>query len=688
MSEKKKEISKKALKEFLSEAEDVIEKLNQDLLRLDAGGKEGTVAPDLINEIFRSAHSLKGLSGMFGFTDLSSLSHELESMLDKLRLGKIRMTPSLLDLLFEAVELLRRLVEHTSGGFEEADARDVKAMVARLEEGVVEKDASGQKGPLDEIEIDPGVLNVLTEYEEHRLEENIRLRRRIYEVHAKFDLLTFDQSLRELTSKLKQLGEVITTLPSANPSKESEIEFEIVLGSQAGETELRAALDRLDATLVEVPYRDQASRREQPEFAAAPMAIEEPDLADEEKSDESVSSLKSVSETVRVDIRKLDYLMNLVGELGLVRSNVSKVAEEMTGGSGSASSSRDLRKITKEFDRKLSELQAGVMDVRMVPLRQVFDKLSRIVRKTSRDVGKSVRLEVEGADTELDKLIIEELVDPLMHVVRNAIDHGLESTAVRVAQGKPPEGTIRIKASQQGNHVVIEVEDDGRGMRPDEIYRTAVSKGLIGPDAQLSDREILDLTLLPGFSTKEKVTEVSGRGVGLDIVKENISKLSGIINIDSEPGKGTRLSMVLPITLAIIQALLLEVRGRRYAIPLNSVLECLTVGREEIQTIERREVLQLRDTILPLVRLDSFFRLPGSEERPEKSFVVVAGMAEHRLGIVVDRLRDRQDIVIKSIGKPLQNVPGIAGATELGDQQTVLVIDVSALIEESIRRRE
>jgi two-component system chemotaxis sensor kinase CheA len=312
----------------------------------------------------------------------------------------------------------------------------------------------------------------------------------------------------------------------------------------------------------------------------------------------------------------------------------------------------------------------------------------RFVRKTSRDVGKSVRLEVEGADTELDKLIIEELVDPLMHVVRNAIDHGLESTAVRVAQGKPPEGTIRIKASQQGNHVVIEVEDDGRGMRPDEIYRTAVSKGLIGPDAQLSDREILDLTLLPGFSTKEKVTEVSGRGVGLDIVKENISKLSGIINIDSEPGKGTRLSMVLPITLAIIQALLLEVRGRRYAIPLNSVLECLTVGREEIQTIERREVLQLRDTILPLVRLDSFFRLPGSEERPEKSFVVVAGMAEHRLGIVVDRLRDRQDIVIKSIGKPLQNVPGIAGATELGDQQTVLVIDVSALIEESIRRRE
>jgi two-component system chemotaxis sensor kinase CheA len=688
MSDKKKEISKKALKEFLSEAEDVIEKLNQDLLGLDASGKEGTVAPDLLNEIFRSAHSLKGLSGMFGFTNLMSLSHDLENMLDKLRLGKIRMTPALLDLLFEAVELLRRLAEHTSGGFEETDGREVRAMITRLEEAIVEKDASNQKGPLDDIEIDPGILNVLTEYEEHRLEENVRLRQRIYKVHAKFDLLTFDQSLRELTTQLKQLGEVITTLPSANPSKESEIEFEIILGSKAGGADLRAALDRLDATLAEVPYCDQASRRDEPEFAAAAMEIEEADAAEGEKGDEGVSSLKSVSETVRVDIRKLDYLMNLVGELSLVRSNVLKIAEELTGGPGPGGSSRNLRKITKEFDRKLGELQSGVMDVRMVPLRQVFDKLSRIVRKTSRDVGKSVRLEVEGADTELDKLIIEELVDPLMHIVRNAIDHGLEPSATRVAQGKPQEGTIRIKAAQQGNHVVIEVRDDGRGMRPEEIYRTAVSKGLIGPDAQLSDCEILDLILLPGFSTKEKVTEVSGRGVGLDIVKENISKLSGIINIDSEPGKGSQFSMVLPITLAIIQALLLEVRGRRYAVPLNSVLECLTVRRDEIRTIERREVLQLRDTILPLVRLDSFFRLPGSEEQPEKSFVVVVGMAEHRLGIVVDRLRDRQDIVIKSIGKPLQNVPGIAGASELGDQQTVLVIDVGALIEESIRRRE
>jgi two-component system chemotaxis sensor kinase CheA len=688
MSEKQKEISKKALKEFLSEAEDVIEKLNQDLLRLDASGREGSVDPDLLNEIFRSAHSLKGLSGMFGFKELMSLSHDLENMLDKLRLGKIRMTPALLDLLFEAVELLRRLVEHTSGGSGQSDSGDVKAMIARLEAAVVEKDSSAKQGPLDDLEIDPDILNVLTEYEEHRLVENVRSRKRIYKVHAKFDLLTFDQSLNELTTQLKQEGEVITTLPSANPSKESEIEFEILLGSDGGGQDLLASLDRLNATLQEVSYRDRPPRKGAPEAPASGKSFEEEEDAESGKGDEGVSSLKSVSETVRVDIRKLDQLMNLVGELGLVRSNIARVADELTGSSGPGGSAKDLRKITKEFDRKLNELQTGVMDVRMVPLRQVFDKLSRIVRKTSRDVGKNVRLEVEGADTELDKLIIEELVDPLMHIVRNAIDHGLEPSATRVAQGKPEEGTLRIKAAQQGNHVVIEVEDDGRGMQKESIYEAAVNKALIQADAQLSDREILDLILLPGFSTKEQVTEVSGRGVGLDIVKENISKLSGIIDIDSEPGRGTRFSIVLPITLAIIQALLLEVRGRCYAIPLNSVLECLTVRQDEIRTVERREVLHLRDTILPLVRLDAFFHLSRPEERPEKNFVVVVGMAEHRLGIVVDRLRDRQDIVIKSVGKLLQNVPGIAGATELGDQQTILVIDVGALIEESIRRRE
>ena len=380
--------------------------------------------------------------------------------------------------------------------------------------------------------------------------------------------------------------------------------------------------------------------------------------------------------------------MNLVGELGLVRSSVGKLADEFKGEGGSRGAASELRKIAKDLDRKLTELRSGVMDVRMVPLRQVFDKLSRIVRTTSRDLRKGVKFEVDGADTELDKLIIEDLIDPLMHIIRNAIDHGIEAVPERLAAGKPEEGTIWIKAAQRGNHVVIDIEDDGKGMQAEKIYEAAVSRGLLQQGTQLSDREILDLIMLPGFSTKSEVTETSGRGVGLDIVKEGIAKLSGIIDIDSEPGIGTKFSIVLPITLAIIQALLVDVRGRTYAVPLNSVLECLTVRQTDIQTVERREVLEVRDEILPLVRLSSIFGLEGEGSLPEKNFVVVVGLAEHRLGIVVDRLLGRQDIVIKSLGKLLPSVEGVAGATELGDQQTVLVIDIGALIDGAGRRKE
>ena len=689
MRKQSQDISRRALQEFLSEAEEIIEKLNQDLLRLDEESQGGSVDPELLNGIFRSAHTLKGLSGMFGFTEMTSLAHNLETLLDRLRLGKLHLNPALTDTLLASVDLLRKIVAKTSEGSDQSEQKQVAAMIVRLESVLHDNDEEASRGPLDALEIDPEMLGVLTEYEEHRLIENVNLRRRIYKVHVTFDLLTFDESLTELTTQLKQLGEVITTLPAASPSKESEIEFEIILGSEWGERELREAIQRADATLSEIPYRTRASGGAETPVKRTPAdetAFVE--TSETEVHKEGVESLKSLSETVRVDIGKLDTLMNLVAELGLVRSSVGKLAEEFKGESGSGSAAKELRKIAKELDRKLTELQSGVMDVRMVPLRQVFDKLSRIVRTTSRDLRKGVKLEVEGADTELDKLIIEDLIDPLMHIIRNAIDHGIEAVPERLAAGKSEEGTIWIKAAQRGNHVVIDIEDDGQGMRKERIYDAAVSRGLIPKDTQLSDREILDLIMIPGFSTNSKVTETSGRGVGLDIVRESIAKLSGIIDIDSEPGVGTRFSILIPITLAIIQALLVTVRGRTYAVPLNAVLECLTVRQEDIQAVERREVLQVRDDILPLVRLSSIFGLEGEDALPEKNFVVVVGLAEHRLGLVVDGLLGRQDIVIKPLGKLLPGVEGIAGATELGDQQTVLVVDIGALIDGALRRKE
>jgi two-component system chemotaxis sensor kinase CheA len=681
MSKQAQEISEKALQEFLSEAEEIIEKLNQDLLRLEESGPDGTVDPDLLNEIFRSAHSLKGLSGMFGFSKVMSLSHNLENILDRLRLGKLSLTESVTDALLAAVDLLRKVVAHTSGGGDPLEERQIDAMISRLEEAAAGEQAAAAGGPLDAIDVDPQVLNVLTEYEEHRLIENVRRRRRIYKVHAKFDLLTFDQALGELTAQLKRHGEVITTLPAASPSKETEIEFEIILGSDLRETDLREALHRSDAVVKEIPYREgmPVEGAPPPERTTASAAGPR-----REHLEENVASLKSVSETVRVDIRKLDHLMNLVGELGQVRSRLDRLADQFKAGRELETPGAEVRKITKALDRKLVELQTSVMDVRMVPLRQVFEKLSRIVKTTARDLRK----EVEGADTELDKLIVEELVDPLMHIVRNAIDHGIEPIPQRVAAGKPEEGTLWLNAAQRGNHVVIEIEDDGRGMQTKSIYEVGVAKGLVQEGAKLTKREILDLVLLPGFSTKTEVTETSGRGVGLDIVKESIAKVSGIIEVETEEGVGTKLTIMLPITLAIIQALIVEVRGRIYALPLNSVLECLTIDPSQVQSVERREVMQVRDEILPLLRLSAVFGLDAGSPQGEKSFVVVVGLAEHRLGLVVDALHGRQDIVIKSLGKLLPEVHGIAGATELGDQQTVLVIDIGALIDEAVRRKD
>jgi two-component system chemotaxis sensor kinase CheA len=311
-----------------------------------------------------------------------------------------------------------------------------------------------------------------------------------------------------------------------------------------------------------------------------------------------------------------------------------------------------------------------------------------VVRKISRDAGKEIRLSISGADTELDKLIVEELSDPLMHVIRNAIDHGIERREKRVAAGKSEAGTIRISAEQRGNHVVIEVEDDGAGLDRKRIIDKAVSIGAIerGTAAELTDRDVWNLIFLPGVSTKEVADQLSGRGVGMDVVKTNIARLSGIIDVESEPEQGTRLTITLPITLAIIKALIVRSAGRTFAIPLNSVLESLIVTPNEVSTIEGREVMSLRGQTLPLSRLDKLFELSRGPDAlpPPRQFVVVVGLAQHRIGLCVAALRGQHDIVIKSLGRALEGAPGIAGATELGGQRTVLVLDVAQLVEEAV----
>ncbi len=680
MSEKK---SSQAIRDFLGEAEEVIERLNFDLVALGDGLERGDADPEMLNSIFRGAHSLKGLAGMFGFDDISELSHHMENLLDGLRLGKVNIGTDLLEALFDALDVLARLV-HGKGEAEDFTL-DIGPAVARVEQALTGggKD-SGQGGP----GIDPAILSVLTEYEEHRLQENLRKGRNLLRVQATFRLATFDQDLAELTDVLKQSGEVISTLPIAGDLADH-IGFQLLLGTEADLPEIRSRMEREDLGIDlllrgkstaagPAPASDRAAPAETGEAAGTEVAE-----GGREEAGES-GSLRSISRTVRVDIDKLDMLMNIVGELVLAKGAIADIGAKMR-----SETDRELigglLKATRVLERRLEDLQKGVMEVRMVPVAQLFEKMTRIIRRIAGEQGKKVSLDIRGADTELDKLIVEDLSDPLMHIIRNAIDHGIEGPEERVACGKPEKATIHLWAEQKGNHVAIEVRDDGRGIDPEKVRRKAVQRGLIADGTELTRENVFDLILTPGFSTRDEVSEISGRGVGLDVVKNNISALSGMLEIDSEVGSGTSVAITLPITLAIIKALIVKTCGRTYAIPINSVLETLMLEPGAVLTIERREVIELRDNTLPLLRLGDIFQLPEAGQQGGRTFVVVVGLAEKRMGVVVEELLGQQDVVIKSLGNTLSFVRGVAGAADLGNQQTILVLDVGGLMGEALR---
>lgn len=676
--------SSQALKDFISETEEIIGSLNMDLVLLADSLDSGDCDPEVLNGIFRGAHSIKGLAGMFGFDDLSRLSHSMENLLDGLRLGKVPFSQSLVDTLFSSLDVLIKLIDGKSNN--ESFTLDLTGILAQI--GLAaEGGTKSSHDPLAGLQIDASVLNVLTEYEEHRLLENIRKGRRIHMLRMNFDLASFDQELAEITQQLKQQGEVISTLPSAGDIG-ARIAFQILFGSELSRVDIEMLLGRDDLDINTYGAHDEAAETEgfvlEDPVPAVPQ-VPGKAVSEVVEGADGGSSLRSISRTVRVDIDKLDLLMNIVGELVLSKSMISNINDRLKA-SGEKELSVEMGKATRILERRLHELQKGVMDVRMVPVGQLFDKMTRIVRRVSNEQGKKVDLDIKGADTELDKLIIEDVSDPLMHIIRNAIDHGLETPQERQAAGKPEKGLVQLWASQKGNHVVIEVHDDGRGIDSDKVRRKAIQKGLISENHMLTEEETFDLLFMPGFSTRDEVSDLSGRGVGMDVVKNNIAALSGMIEVKSSPGFGSSMIITLPITLAIIKALIVRVGDKTYAIPINSVLETLMIESRDIQTIERREVIELRKSTVPLLRLNQVFSLQGDTGKSEnRLFVAIVGLAEKRMGFVVDELLGQQDVVIKSLGKALSFVRGIAGAAELGNQKTILVLDVAGLMTEALR---
>jgi two-component system, chemotaxis family, sensor kinase CheA len=679
------ELSDKAREEFFSEAQEIIETLSRNLLSLDASIKSGTSDPSLINEAFRAVHTLKGLAGLFGAARLGALSHRLEDVLDDLRLGRIELNQHVLDVLFGAVEAYTRILQAEKANSDEE--LDVDQLFAELER--IGASAAEQASPVTDYELDPGLLAVLTEYEEHRLRANIDLQMRLYRLRVQFDLSTIDKALEEMKERAKRHGEIITYLPTGEATSVDAIELDLLMASRDDLATLIGSLGADNIVIEEIPRRPRRSAPPGTLPPRGPHALGRPDSLgmprDLERGGlEQAASLRSLTQTVRVDIRKLDHLMNIVGELAIVRSAFGRVAEKLRG-EGQRKLAAELQRLHRNFDRRLGEMQDGILEVRMVPLGQVFDRLARVVRQISREVGKEIRLVITGAETEIDKLIVEELSDPLMHMIRNAIDHGIEGGQRRVEVGKPLAGTIALNAFQKGNHVMIEVEDDGRGIDLGGLTDKAIALGKLSrSEAQeMSRDEALALIFLPGLSTRELADDVSGRGVGMDIVKTNISKLGGVIDLHSETGIGTKMTITLPITLAIVSALLIQAGKHTLAIPLSSVSEAIAFEEAGVRLVDGREVITLRGQTLPLCRLDRLLSLeqgPGSASR--RRFVVVAALGQRRLGLVVDFLYGQEDIVIKPLGKSLAAVRGFAGATELGDQRVGLVLDTAGLIEE------
>ncbi len=671
-------------------------------------------------------HTLKGLTGLFGATRMSGLSHQLEDALDDLRLGRIDLTSAILDLLFHAVSLYGRLLAAEKGEFEEP-GQEVDELLLALGQVSGRKEGSGA-GAVAQYDLDPGLFGVLTEYEEHRLRTTLQQGLKLYRIRVRFSLATIDSALDELKASARPHGEIITYLPTGSGADAETIELEILLASKSELEPLRDAVQGPNVTIEEVPRRSSSTGRPsfleprpaaQPrlpeEFASAPGRFggEVGDVLDavlsvaEPPKPRSVApsaaaqprnvggkaaaapmgeiSLRSISQTVRVDIRKLDRLMTIVGELAIVRTAISRLTERARSrATGPREMAIELQRLNRTFERHLAQMQGGILEVRMVPLGQAFDKLARIVRQISREHGKEVSLVVTGAETEIDKLIVEELSDPLMHMIRNAIDHGIERREDRLKVGKPPIGTIALNAFQKGNHVVIELEDDGSGMDPQALLGAAIRRGMVTPEEarELTPREIFGLVFMPGFTTKEVATDLSGRGVGLDVVKTNIAKLGGVVDIASDIGIGTKMTITLPITLAIINVLLVDLCGRLFGVPLANVEEAIALDESHVRAVESREVLTVRGASLPICRLERLFNVQRDARPAARSFVVIARVADRRLGLVVDELVGQQDIVIKPLGKSLKSVRGFAGATELGDQRVALILDVAALIEE------
>ncbi len=614
------------LSDFLAESSEMLEALDQHFVKLES---EPTNA-ELLNEIFRCMHSMKGSAGFLGFAHLVEVAHQAESLLNKLRQGEIGVSPFIIDIILEAVDAVKLLhsdIRETGEDSHVDTALIVNKLTLTMESAEDLKDLFPSVTAGGEF---PPVL-------EHR---------------------SSDQEVREVEegSASEELDPQSEDSPEMNPEDSS---------VDPASSELESSPPALSEMLSKM--QEVASRTVQ----VATSTQSKP------------GGMKEEDQTVRVETRRLDHVMNLVGELVLGRNRLMKLGFGLEEQFENNSLVRELGMTLAQLNLVTSDLQLAVMKTRMVPIRKVFSRFPRLVRDLSSKLGKQVRLEMVGEETEVDKSVADELGDPLVHLVRNAMDHGLEGVEDRKQAGKNPEGSVRLAAYQEGNSIVIRIEDDGRGLNVEKIAEKAVAKGLVSETdvAAMGPRDLMNLIFLPGFSTAEQVSDLSGRGVGMDVVRTNISRMNGSLELDSELGQGSQITIKLPLTVAIIQALMVEVECATFAVPLASVIEAVKVTKDDIKSVNGQAVLNLRERILPLLDLAQIFHIPNANSSDEY-YVVVVAIGERRFGVVVDRLRAQEEVVIKSLGEFLANVKGVAGATITGDGKVVLILDMADLVQD------
>ena len=786
------------LKDFFAEAEQQVETLESNILVIESDPSNH----EAVDEIFRAAHTLKGGSATVEMNELSEFTHKVEDVLDEIRSDRLQVTEDIIDILLTSIDVIKAMLEARQNG--SVYQEDVSELVAKLESYVPKKDSKKKHsappagfGPKLEKSAPPVASSApasnpanpfnyppLSEEEFEELKNACEGNQKVWRVAVKFDENNPMNSVGgiQVFAALKALGSVLKTVPDfdalyedefyecvyyylASDSTADKIEDVAFLGDVTVATDAQEITGPVagnsNATAEKSVVAAENSSAQQNSAPEATVKTEKP--TDSQPASESsaskpedkkapaplakpVSTVKTSAanqqnSVLRVDSKRVDYLLNLVSEIVITKASFNQLSANLTaalvdfntkeilqrekmrqftemlpnylediqhgksvnevrseinralGGLADEASGEDanlkslsikLRSSTQNLGRIASELQEGVMKIRMVQINQIFSRFPRVVRDLQRDLNKKINLVIEGEDTELDKAVVEDLLDPIMHCVRNSCDHGIESPEVRVAAGKPEAGTVLLKASNEGNLIIIDISDDGAGIDAEKVRKKAIEKGIIHPDKVLSENEIHQLIFEPGFSTADKISKISGRGVGLDVVKTMIDKLNGTVNVTSQKGKGTTFSIRLPLTLAIIQGLLVRVGKEIYSIPITSVIESQRILHSDIKTIDNYEVLNLRNEVISVLRLSRLF---GIKEGAHDEYcnIVIVGSKDRKVGVMVDSLIGEEDVVIKPLKDQYTASPGIAGASILGDGSVSLIIDVSQLLELSIK---